>query len=294
MTTGQLQWDSVKQCQHLQTQTSEVASNADFRGRIAQVCDSFDRSATRAPTRRLRFVGGERMSQATTIAARIEPEMESDMTLEDSEDDPSALDAEPLVPPPVPRPSDYAESVEWSIQGDSEYTVSLLEVVEILPFRAPQLRGAFAMMHLVDARTIFRQRAAVMKSVPRFLHGPFRNALKLAIGHGGGVGQRRSSETRERVEGLDDVAKNVSASTMRERAHLTGKVDRTIRIISMWRLAHLVGSQRSLRFHMKMRGSPSRRFDKNGGDLAHQASSRRCSVRSRQPSNVRCVARSRT
>ena len=51
-----------------------ASSNADFRGRIAQVCDSSDRPATRAPTRRLRLVGGERLSQATTIAARIEPE----------------------------------------------------------------------------------------------------------------------------------------------------------------------------------------------------------------------------
>ena len=160
-----------------QCEAVPASSNADFRGRIAQVCDSFDRSATRAPTRRLRLVGGERLSQATTIAARIEPEMEFDMTLEDSEDDPSVLDAEPLVPPPVPPPSDDAESVEWSIQRDSEDTVSLPEVeVEIPLFRAPQLRGAFAMMDLVDARTIFRQRAAVMKSVTRFLHGPFRNA----------------------------------------------------------------------------------------------------------------------
>ena len=72
--------------------------------------------------------------------------------------------------------------MEWSIQGDSEDTLSLPEVeVEIPPFRVPQLRGAFAMVDLVDARTIFRQRAAVMKSVSRFLHGPFRNALKLAM-----------------------------------------------------------------------------------------------------------------
>ena len=62
------------------------------------------------------------------------------------------FDAGPLVPPPVPPKSDDAESVEWSIQGDSEDTVSLPEVeVEILPFRAPQLRGYFAMMDLVDA-----------------------------------------------------------------------------------------------------------------------------------------------
>ena len=89
--------------------------------------------------------------------------MEFDLTLEDSEGDPSALDVEPLVPHPVPPPSDHTESVEWSIQRDSEDTVSLPEVEAEIPlFRAPQLRGAFAMMDLVDARTIFRQRAAVM------------------------------------------------------------------------------------------------------------------------------------
>ena len=175
---------------------------------------------------------------------RPPPLREFDLTLEDSEDDPSALEAEPFVPPPVPLLSDDAESVEWSIQGDSEDTVSLPEVeVEIPHFRVPQLRGAFAMMDLVDARTIFRQRAVVMKSVPRFLHGPFRNALKLAMEE-----VLVSGDPLKQREGVNDVAKNASASTSRGRAHLTGKVDCKIRIISTWRLAHLFGSQRSLRF----------------------------------------------
>ena len=36
-------------------------------------------------------------------------------------------------------------------------------------------------MDEVDPRGLFAQHAAVMKSVPRFLRGPFRNALKLAL-----------------------------------------------------------------------------------------------------------------
>ena len=43
----------------------------------------------------------------------------------------------------------------------------------------PQLRATFALMDHVDVSAILRQRAAVMKSVPRFLHGPFRNTLKV-------------------------------------------------------------------------------------------------------------------
>ena len=51
------------------------------------------------------------------------------------------------------------------------------------------------MMDLVDARTIFRQRAAGTQIPTRAIQKRFE------VGHGGGVGQRGSSETRERVEG---------------------------------------------------------------------------------------------
>ena len=36
-------------------------------------------------------------------------------------------------------------------------------------------------MDEVDPRSLFEQRASVMKAVPRFMRGPFRNALKLAL-----------------------------------------------------------------------------------------------------------------
>ena len=45
----------------------------------------------------------------------------------------------------------------------------------------PRLRAAFLFLDTVDPVRIFRQRGAVMKSVPRFVKGPFRNALKFAL-----------------------------------------------------------------------------------------------------------------
>ena len=41
-----------------QCEAVPASSNADFRGRVAQVCNILDRSAKRSPTRRLRLVGG--------------------------------------------------------------------------------------------------------------------------------------------------------------------------------------------------------------------------------------------
>ena len=48
----------------------------------------------------------------------------------------------------------------------------------------------------VDPRVLFRQRASVMRSVPRFLHGPFRNVLKLALEEAT-WGNHRQDEVRQ-------------------------------------------------------------------------------------------------
>ena len=47
--------------------------------------------------------------------------------------------------------------------------------------RGVVLRMALRNLDDVDPRVLFRQRALVMRSVPRFLHGPFRNVLKMAL-----------------------------------------------------------------------------------------------------------------
>ena len=43
------------------------------------------------------------------------------------------------------------------------------------------IREAFLSLDAVDLHTIFTKRAAVMKAIPRFLRGSFRNAIKVAM-----------------------------------------------------------------------------------------------------------------
>ena len=69
------------------------------------------------------------------------------------------------------------------MEGPEEFapdTPAEPELVAGLP-RNVTLRMALVTLDEVDPAVVFRQRAAVMKSVPHFLRGPFRNALKLAL-----------------------------------------------------------------------------------------------------------------
>ena len=46
---------------------------------------------------------------------------------------------------------------------------------------SPEIRAAFVFLDTIDLRTTFARRASVMKSIPQWLKGPFRNALKMAM-----------------------------------------------------------------------------------------------------------------
>ena len=71
---------------------------------------------------------------------------------------------------------------EESIAGEEEAVpVSEEEFPDVPDVRAPVLRAAFRTLDDVDTCHQFRQRAAVMKSVPRIFQGLFRNALKVAL-----------------------------------------------------------------------------------------------------------------
>ena len=70
------------------------------------------------------------------------------------------------------------ESVAGSVR--QEDTASVVEdPAEVAVPRAPALRHAFMNMDEVDVERIFSLRASVMRLVPRFLQGPFRNAMKM-------------------------------------------------------------------------------------------------------------------
>ena len=71
-----------------------------------------------------------------------------------------------------------------SVAGSTSHedTVSVVEdPVDVAAPRAPALRAAFRNMDGVDVERIFSLRASVMRSVPHFLQGPFRNVMKMVL-----------------------------------------------------------------------------------------------------------------
>ena len=64
----------------------------------------------------------------------------------------------------------------------------------------------------MDIRRIFSLRGAVMKTVPKFLFGPFRNALKLCVGGADRRSPRQGSGTSgERMEVVDVISASLVA-----------------------------------------------------------------------------------
>ena len=97
--------------------------------------------------------------------------LEFDLTRGDSDEE--------LVP--LDSPGSEVE-FEESVAGEEKAApVSEEEFPDVPDVRAAVLRAAFRTLDDVDPCHQFRQRAAVMKCVPKFLQGLFRNALKVAL-----------------------------------------------------------------------------------------------------------------
>ena len=68
------------------------------------------------------------------------------------------------------------------MEGDEDVPHSIPDTaVEVAVPRGAVMREALEGLDGVDIRRIFSLRGAMMKSVPKFLFGPFRNALKFAL-----------------------------------------------------------------------------------------------------------------
>ena len=78
--------------------------------------------------------------------------------------------------------TDCIDGREESVEGDDAMVdIPLEDLVEMDFPRAGAIREGLESLDLVDVRSLFENRALVFKSVPKFLHGPFRNALKFAL-----------------------------------------------------------------------------------------------------------------
>ena len=58
--------------------------------------------------------------------------------------------------------------------------------IEVATPRRQVVRGALELLDEVDLRILFSQRASLMKNIPRFLVGPYRNAIRVALAAVGG------------------------------------------------------------------------------------------------------------
>ena len=133
------------------------------------------------------------------------------------------------------------------MQGDSEDTVSIPD--SSIP--SSTVESSFRLeWTMVDVGAIFRQRAAVMKSVPRFLHGPFTNSTESC--HGGGI-QFRSVETGDGDGKYSCCCPGCFYTVLQAEAHFSGQVDFKIRGFPTQRVAQFVGSQRAV----QCQGCPS-------------------------------------
>ena len=77
------------------------------------------------------------------------------------------------------RTQSPSESDQPETPADS--VIQTVEEVEVEVPQGPRLREASLFLDTVDPMRIFRQRRAVMKYVPHFVKGPFRNTLKVAL-----------------------------------------------------------------------------------------------------------------
>ena len=84
------------------------------------------------------------------------------------------------IPDDPAEEEDDRESL-WSVGGDLE---SADDVEEEIPFRHPGVRTCqlgFRSLDVVQLCDAFEQRGCLMQNVPRFLRGPFRRALRVAL-----------------------------------------------------------------------------------------------------------------
>ena len=116
--------------------------------------------------------------------------------------------------------TDMSDTDSWADNAASEVSVDDIRVPSVEPdmevrdtqVNSLEIREAFIALDVVDLTNVFSLRASVLKTVPRFLRGPFRNALRVAMDEAVPAGTRM-----EVVPSVASVAPS-SASSRRECA----------------------------------------------------------------------------
>ena len=208
----------------------------------------FAEAQTRRPSRRLVLVetqhddGVEFDSDTDSVMGAWEDDDEDpaqeDARVDHNHENPLVPEVHPAVPAVIPNMvlSESANSMSDS-EGPSEdvgfseagsFDVEENEVEPEAPFRLPGvavLRAAFLLLDGVSLVEEMQDRACIMKSVPRFMRGNYRIAMRTALEEIC-AGERTREEARAAwVEVVHLAPKDVVAPPSKRRAHTTGQVD---------------------------------------------------------------------
>ena len=125
-------------------------------------------------------------SEVASSSPRVRVQIES--RWRESNDNRTRMDSESEIASvametPVPEPliDDSEEDVVHSESGDAERLTPRLVQEEVVAPRMGAITTAFRQLEMVDLSVEFARRGNVMKTVPGFFFGPFRNVLRVAL-----------------------------------------------------------------------------------------------------------------
>ena len=189
-----------------------------------------------------------------------------------------ALDVESSRASHIEHSGSDTDSVEW-ILDDNGSVVSGEEEVESIeePFGVEEFRGipagvrdALRWLDGVDLNVVFQRSANVMKSVPHFLRGPFRNAMKVLIEEIVAGHERQDGMREERAwKGLLLLPRLLLHRKCRGGKIAKDKLKERFDLFQSGRWEQLLGSSVAFDGEASIQSTRKRRTQ-NDGDLEHR------------------------
>ena len=138
--------------------------------------------ATSDQLRAIRVVAMDEGDTDTLVSADSRRGHDMEAALEARDPELRDVDDESHAPGDSSVDTESMDGREESVMGPEDHVPHVEEEDLELPLpRGAAVRDALIALDEVDPCRMFEQRASVMKGVPKFLRGPFRNALKFAL-----------------------------------------------------------------------------------------------------------------
>ena len=141
---------------------------------------------------------------------------------------------------------DLAEEDGVGSEGEPPVLSEEEEYDEEVPFRLPGVatfRAAFASLDVVNLTEEFDQRATVLKTVPHFLKGPYRIAMRVALQEIGEGSRGMEPVREERGWKLFLLLPRMMLRSTTERNDTAVEIDPPVCIVRQRKVDRIVGCQ---------------------------------------------------